>query len=67
MVAVGAEVFGIKTIMKMHLRKRTADLTFKLAAFFAVVKVKILSWCRASSTDGIFRNFGLRIFNIDGF
>ena len=67
MVAVRAKVFVFKVMARMNLRDRTADFAFKLATFFAVIKPKILSRGRACFTNGIIRDFGLRIFNIDGF
>ena len=62
-----AQIFGFKVMTRMNLRDRVADFAFKLAALFTVVKVKILRRRGASSTNGIIRDFGLRICSIDGF
>ena len=67
MVTMRAEVFGIKVMTRMNLRDRAADFAFKLAAFFTVVKVKILRRGGARPADGIIRDFGLRVDSINRF
>jgi len=46
---------------RMNLREITTDFTFYLAAFFAIVVVKILSWGKTVWTYSIIREGALWI------